>query len=290
MIDFIRIKSKNFVTIANEFLKDKQLSNKAKGVLAMILAFPDDWDFSVKGMVTVIKDGEASLRASINELKDCGYCVMDPIRINGKIARWKYYFSGEKITEKLLCDFLKVENLKVENRTQYNNIIKNKKLNNKEVEDKPSTKKVRFQKPTVEQIDEYIREKKLHFSAEQFFDFYESKGWVVGKNSPMKDWKAACRTWESMRKSDKKEDEERQEESLPDGLTKEKWTEIVLFLCSHIGRIAGDIKPKMFVEMKSMAKNDSQRMMELLYKINEMAEMHSNIDVMSTYERLIKEG
>lgn len=53
----------------------------------------------------------------------------------------------------------------------------------------------RFVKPTVEEIDAYCRERGNAINAESFFDFYESKGWMVGK-SPMKDWKAAIRTWE----------------------------------------------------------------------------------------------
>ena len=52
----------------------------------------------------------------------------------------------------------------------------------------------RFQKPTIEEIREYCLEEGYNVDAEQFFDFYESKGWLVGK-SPMKDWKAAVRTW-----------------------------------------------------------------------------------------------
>lgn len=72
---------------------------------------------------------------------------------------------------------------------------------NKEKEEKednklsPKKKTVRFVKPTVEEIAQYIAEKNYHINAESFFNFYESKGWVVGK-SPMKDWKAATRTWE----------------------------------------------------------------------------------------------
>lgn len=63
-------------------------------------------------------------------------------------------------------------------------------------EPKPQKKKsTRFQKPTVEEVDAYIKEKRFGFSAAKFIDYYESKGWVVGK-SPMKDWKAACNTWE----------------------------------------------------------------------------------------------
>ena len=59
-----------------------------------------------------------------------------------------------------------------------------------------STKETkRFKKPTVEEIKEYCIERNNNIDAEQFFNFYESKGWLVGKNS-MKDWKASVRTWE----------------------------------------------------------------------------------------------
>lgn len=54
----------------------------------------------------------------------------------------------------------------------------------------------KFHKPTVEEINTYCRERNNRISAEEFFNFYESKGWLIGK-SPMKDWKAAVRTWES---------------------------------------------------------------------------------------------
>ena len=56
----------------------------------------------------------------------------------------------------------------------------------------------KFVKPTVEEIDAYCRERNNTIDAESFFNFYESKGWLVGK-SPMKDWKAAVRTWEKNR-------------------------------------------------------------------------------------------
>lgn len=57
-----------------------------------------------------------------------------------------------------------------------------------------------FVKPTIEQVAAYCKEKGYDVEAERFFNYYESKGWVVGK-SPMKDWKAAVRTWASNQKS-----------------------------------------------------------------------------------------
>ena len=53
----------------------------------------------------------------------------------------------------------------------------------------------RFVIPTVEEVQAYCAERGNGLDARQFVDFYESKGWMVGRN-PMKDWKAAVRTWE----------------------------------------------------------------------------------------------
>ncbi len=52
----------------------------------------------------------------------------------------------------------------------------------------------RFVKPTVEEITSFCREKNKSIDAERFWNFYESKGWKVGKN-PMKDWRAAVCNW-----------------------------------------------------------------------------------------------
>lgn len=58
-----------------------------------------------------------------------------------------------------------------------------------------TTKRKRFEKPTLSQITQYCLERNNNVNAEQFYDYYESNGWKVGKNS-MKDWEAAVRTWE----------------------------------------------------------------------------------------------
>ena len=52
----------------------------------------------------------------------------------------------------------------------------------------------RFSPPSVREIEEYCREKGFLLDAERFVDYYASIGWRVGKN-PMKDWRAAVRTW-----------------------------------------------------------------------------------------------
>ena len=58
-----------------------------------------------------------------------------------------------------------------------------------------TTKRKRFEKPTLSEIKAYCIERNNNVDAQHFFDYYESNGWKVGKNS-MKNWQATVRTWE----------------------------------------------------------------------------------------------
>jgi len=60
-------------------------------------------------------------------------------------------------------------------------------------------KKKRFKKPTLDEVKDYCILRKNNIDAEAFIDFYESKGWKIGKEI-MKDWKAAVRNWERRNK------------------------------------------------------------------------------------------
>ena len=53
----------------------------------------------------------------------------------------------------------------------------------------------RFTKPTLEEVQAYCQERNKGVDAQKWYDYYSANGWKVGKN-PMKDWKAAIRTWE----------------------------------------------------------------------------------------------
>ena len=61
-------------------------------------------------------------------------------------------------------------------------------------------KSKRFVPPSISEVAAYCRERKNMVDPEQFVSFYESVGWKVG-SKPMKDWRAAVRTWERRRKS-----------------------------------------------------------------------------------------
>ena len=59
----------------------------------------------------------------------------------------------------------------------------------------PADKSIGFKKPTIDEVRAYCRERMNMVDADKWYDYYTSNGWKVGKN-PMKNWKAAVRTWE----------------------------------------------------------------------------------------------
>ena len=71
----------------------------------------------------------------------------------------------------------------MENENEIENIIENKKV-------------VRFEKPTLLDLKTYMTEIGMADVSEKWFDYYESNGWLVGKNK-MKNWRAAVRTWKN---------------------------------------------------------------------------------------------
>lgn len=69
------------------------------------------------------------------------------------------------------------------------------KEKDKEIDTDSMVHRKRFTAPTIEDVKAYCKERGNRVDPERFIDYYTSNGWKVGKN-PMKDWKAAVRTWE----------------------------------------------------------------------------------------------
>ena len=80
------------------------------------------------------------------------------------------------------------------------------------------SKSKRFVKPTVEKIQEYCDERNNGIDAQYFYDYYEARGWLVGK-AHMKDWMATVRTWERNEQSSPKQ-QAHESRPLPRGYTK----------------------------------------------------------------------
>lgn len=205
MNKIIRKKNENYTIVSNVCVRDNRISLKAKGMMSLVMSLPDDWDFSIQGLSSIVKEGKSAIYAAINELKEFGYCNVITSRDDkGKIIGNDYTFFEEPCTdipytENQDADNPNMDNQDLENQPQINKDIKEIKTETiKEKENTnvfPKKKSSRFIKPTVEEVDAYVKEKGYHIDAENFVNYYESKGWVVGR-APMKDWEAACRTWE----------------------------------------------------------------------------------------------
>ena len=119
----IRQKSKQYVTISNEVMRDKDLSLKAKGLYALVMSLPDDWDFTLKGICAISKENYTAVNSAIKELIEAGYCTREQARTDGRITGYDYIFYDSKNGSPCL-GFLNMEN-----QNQYNNSINNSRNN-----------------------------------------------------------------------------------------------------------------------------------------------------------------
>lgn len=69
-----------YVKISTETLRDPRLSLRAKGLLATLLTYPDDWQANIKHLVNICQEGETAIRTALNELKDLGYLAVKKLR------------------------------------------------------------------------------------------------------------------------------------------------------------------------------------------------------------------
>lgn len=116
-----RVKNSNYTTISNVFLRDEKLSLKAKGLLATIMSLPETWDFSIKGICTIVKEGTTAIYSAIDELKTFGYCKVETLRDEkGRVTGNDYTFYENP----------NVENLNMDNQVRLNKDIINISLPN----------------------------------------------------------------------------------------------------------------------------------------------------------------
>lgn len=82
--------------MSNTHLKDKRLSLKAIGLLSVVLGLPEDWHYTVNGLVGIVKDGERAVNGALSELKENGYLRIEKLYPNkegrSKIE-YQYIFS-----------------------------------------------------------------------------------------------------------------------------------------------------------------------------------------------------
>ena len=195
-----KISNENYVCIHAWMINELKLKDNELLVYAIIFMFS--------------QDEESSFRGSLNYLANWCSCTKQGIMKNlksllekGLIVKKENVIQGVKFVEYYATKFNGVCNLVYQGGMQLslpnNKVLVNNKVDNKEIVKKENNIKERFTIPTLEQVIEYcINERQNDVDPETFYNFYESKGWMVGKNK-MKNWKAAVRTWENKNKKEK---------------------------------------------------------------------------------------
>lgn len=135
------VKNENYSVISNGFIRRKDLSWKAKGILTYILTLPDDWKINLNEITTHATDGEKSFRSGWKELETAGYIKRYPVRNGQRISHWETIIRESVDIEpsaELSCsvdvqdvDVQKVDVQNVELLSTYNNQVLKEQNTNK---------------------------------------------------------------------------------------------------------------------------------------------------------------
>lgn len=201
-------KQGDFTQVYNEPFRDRNLSLKARGFIVTLLTLGPGWDFSVRGIQTILKENESAIRSVIKELMEAGYCHRYVIKDEKKrIVCWHYAFSEYRrewpeeydgplpekpLMEKPLVETPQLEKPLVENRGQYNT---ERMQDGTDVKRNQSNNVARFVPPTKEEIIAYCEKSGYRINVDKFLSYYETRGWVKKNGQPVKDWKGTVRTW-----------------------------------------------------------------------------------------------
>ena len=146
-------KTDNYTVMSNHHLRNKDMSLKAKGLLSLMLSLPNDWDYSIAGLVKICKESETSIKSTLAELKDLGY--LDVIKLmpdkteTGRIEYiYNIYEISKQESKKQEVENLPLENLQVDFIGQLNTkelsteeLSTNSYSNNNNIEEEAKTLK-----------------------------------------------------------------------------------------------------------------------------------------------------
>lgn len=94
--------TKGFTVMSNYHFQDKEISLKAKGLLGLMLSLPSNWDYSVNGLVAIVKENKASVQTALKELEEHKY--LKRTRVQDETGRFNYVYDiYEKPYDKLPC-------------------------------------------------------------------------------------------------------------------------------------------------------------------------------------------
>lgn len=168
--------TKGFTVMSNYHFQDKEISLKAKGLLGLMLSLPSNWDYSVNGLVTIVKENKAAVQSALKELEEHKY--LKRTRVQDETGRFDYVYDiYEKPYDKLPCtenrctDIQCTENRCTENQPQINtNKQSTNKQNTKELNTNEYKEKNNKKESVNSVIAEYTENKDLQDALHGFVE------------------------------------------------------------------------------------------------------------------------
>lgn len=168
--------TKGFTVMSNYHFQDKEISLKAKGLLGLMLSLPSNWDYSINGLVAIVKENKAAVQSALKELEEHKY--LKRTRVQDETGRFDYVYD---IYEKPYDKLPWTENWCTENRCTENRCTENQpQINtNKQSTNKQNTKELNtneykeknIKKETVNSvIAEYTENKDLQDALHGFVE------------------------------------------------------------------------------------------------------------------------
>lgn len=151
-----------FTTVSNDIYRDMRLDISDRGLLGTMLSLPETWNFSIKGLASILPDGEKAVRNHLRRLEEFGYLKREKIiDDNGRILDWEYIFADTPVFledgEKLQLEREQKKNDKeLGKETIISPVVQNGHVD-KPVVQKPVVPKAHVAKAVVEKGQVYIK-------------------------------------------------------------------------------------------------------------------------------------
>ncbi len=165
-------KTKDYTVMSNAHFREKNMSLKAKGLLSLMLSLPDDWNYSIEGLIAICKENGTAIKSTLKELKEFGYLKVEKIQNEKGVFEYIYNIYENPQTENPSIENPQVENPPMDNPQMENPSVENELLLNT---DESITKKSNTKRVNTKDIDVYFPlDEKLNEAFKDYIEYRKS--------------------------------------------------------------------------------------------------------------------
>jgi hypothetical protein len=170
-------KTKDYTVMSNTHFREKNMSLKAKGLLSLMLSLPDDWDYSVEGLIAICKESGTAIKSTLKELKEFGYLKVEKTQNEKGVFEYIYNIYENPQTGNPPIENPSMDNPPMDNPPMENPSLENElQLNTEEsITKKVNTKRSNTKRSNTKDIDVYFPlDEKLNESFKDYIEYRKS--------------------------------------------------------------------------------------------------------------------